>query len=61
MKVWCISPGQLATGLGGSQEANKKLGAGDPAIGGDFVRTVIERARDADVGKVILKDRIQET
>lgn len=59
VKIWCISPGYLATGLGGSQEANKKMGALDPTIGGNFVRDVVEGARDQDVGKVIRKDNVQ--
>ncbi|KAJ4128311.1 hypothetical protein NW754_002303 [Fusarium falciforme] len=59
VKVWCISPGLLATSLGGSSEAMKKLGGADPSIGGNFVKDVVEGARDADVGKVINKDGIQ--
>ena len=59
VKVWCISPGMLATGLGGNQEANKKAGAGDPAIAGSFIRSVIEGQRDSDAGKVILRDGVQ--
>lgn len=59
VKVWCISPGYLATGLGGSQDINKKQGAMDPSLGGQFVKDVIEGKRDADVGKVILRDRVQ--
>ncbi|KAF2815602.1 NAD(P)-binding protein [Mytilinidion resinicola] len=34
-------------------------GAGDPAVAGDFIRSVLEGARDADVGKVILRDGVQ--
>lgn len=59
VKVWCISPGYLATGLGGSQEMNKKMGAQDPGIGANFIRDVIEGARDQDVGKVIRRDNVQ--
>jgi NAD(P)-dependent dehydrogenase (short-subunit alcohol dehydrogenase family) len=59
VKVWCISPGQLATGLGGSVEANKKMGAKDPADGGKFVRAVVEGHRDADVGKIVSVDGVQ--
>ena len=59
VKVWCVSPGFLATGLGGNQEANAKMGAGDPAEGGNFIRAVVEGHRDGDVGKVILKDSVQ--
>lgn len=59
VKVWCISPGFLATGLGGSAEATKALGAGDPALGGNFIKDVVEGKRDADVGKIIQRDIIQ--
>ncbi|KID74198.1 Short-chain dehydrogenase/reductase tropE [Metarhizium brunneum] len=59
VKIWAISPGYLATGLGGSVEVNKKQGAADPAIGGQFAKDVIEGHRDDDVGKVILRDRVQ--
>ncbi|KAM0811346.1 hypothetical protein AB5N19_11702 [Seiridium cardinale] len=59
VKVWCISPGYLATGLGGSAEQNKSFGAGDPAVAGEFIRDVLKGQRDGDVGKVILKERVQ--
>ncbi|KIX02716.1 uncharacterized protein Z518_08658 [Rhinocladiella mackenziei CBS 650.93] len=59
VKVWCVSPGFLATGLGGNQEMNKKMGALNPSIGADFVRDVVEGARDQDVGKVIRRDNVQ--
>ncbi len=59
VKVWCISPGWLATGLGGDQEKNKSLGAGDPALAGSFVQSVLEGQRDDDVGQIILRDGIQ--
>lgn len=59
VKVWCISPGYLATGLGPGEEANKKMGAGDPAIGGNFIRDVVEGKRDQDTGKVIRTSSIQ--
>jgi NAD(P)-dependent dehydrogenase (short-subunit alcohol dehydrogenase family) len=60
VKVWCISPGFLATGLGGNPDASKKMGAGDPAVAGPFIRSVIEGKRDADIGKVITKDGVQD-
>jgi NAD(P)-dependent dehydrogenase (short-subunit alcohol dehydrogenase family) len=59
VKIWCISPGFLATGLGGNQEANKQMGAEDPTLGGNFVRDVVEGARDQDVGKVIRRGDVQ--
>jgi NAD(P)-dependent dehydrogenase (short-subunit alcohol dehydrogenase family) len=59
-KVWSISPGFLATGLGsGNGEQMKKLGALDPSVGGEFIQSVVEGARDGDVGKVILSSGIQ--
>ncbi|KAK9368813.1 hypothetical protein V1509DRAFT_621525 [Lipomyces kononenkoae] len=58
-KVFSISPGFLATGLGGNPEASKKMGAGDPAIAGPFIRSVLEGQRDEDAGKVLTKDGVQ--
>lgn len=61
VRVWCISPGFLATGLGGAgAEVPKKMGAGDPATVGFFILSVLQGDRDADSGKVITKDSIQE-
>ena len=59
VKVWCISPGMLATGLGGMPDLMKKFGAEDPVLGGNFIRDVLEGKRDADVGKVINRAGIQ--
>ncbi|KAJ0311366.1 hypothetical protein COL5a_002215 [Colletotrichum fioriniae] len=59
VKVWCISPGFLATGLGGNPDALKKMGAGAPSQGGRLIQQVVEGERDADVGKVVNKDGIQ--
>jgi NAD(P)-dependent dehydrogenase (short-subunit alcohol dehydrogenase family) len=59
VKVFAISPGWLATGLGGNTEMAKKMGAGDPEIAGPFIKTVIEGQRDADAGMVVNKDGIQ--
>lgn len=57
--MWAVSPGFLATGLVGDPEIAKAMGAMDPSIGGEFVKDVIEGARDEDVGKVIQQDRVQ--
>ncbi|KAK2756167.1 hypothetical protein FQN54_005575 [Arachnomyces sp. PD_36] len=59
VKVFAISPGLLATGLGGNPEFLKKIGAKDPAIAGPFIRSVVEGERDADVGKILSRDGIQ--
>jgi NAD(P)-dependent dehydrogenase (short-subunit alcohol dehydrogenase family) len=59
VKTWSLSPGFLATGLGGNPEALKKAGAGDPSLGGEFIQAVIEGERDADVGKVINRGGLQ--
>ncbi|KIW07543.1 uncharacterized protein PV09_01502 [Verruconis gallopava] len=59
VKVIAISPGMLATGLGGNPEALKASGALDPKIGADLVRDVVEGARDSDMGKAIRKDMVQ--
>ncbi|KAF5565089.1 transcriptional regulatory [Fusarium phyllophilum] len=44
VKVWAISPGYLATGLGVGQEQNKTQGAIDPSTGAAIVRDVLEGA-----------------
>ncbi|KAL5353201.1 hypothetical protein ACLOAV_001234 [Pseudogymnoascus australis] len=59
VRVWCISPGFLATGLGAGQETNKQMGAGDPAIGGNFIKDVVEGKRDQEAGKIIRTGSIQ--
>lgn len=38
---------------------NQAAGAGDPAVAGEFVRDVLQGQRDADVGKVILREGVQ--
>lgn len=60
VKTFCISPGFLATNLGGVPDQLKALGAGPPSIGGEFIRKVTEGERDADAGKVLSKDGVQE-
>lgn len=59
VKVWAVSPGMLATGLGGNPELMKKMGALDPQIGANIIRDVVEGGRDHEVGKVIRKDNVQ--
>ncbi|KAI9648878.1 hypothetical protein NHQ30_003519 [Ciborinia camelliae] len=60
VKVWAISPGFLATGLGGVGSENlKKMGAQDPSVAGAFIRGVVEGVRDSDVGKVVTANGTQ--
>lgn len=59
VKVFAVSPGFLATGLGGNPELFKKMGALNPTIGAELVRDVIEGRRDGDVGKVVRKNDVQ--
>jgi NAD(P)-dependent dehydrogenase (short-subunit alcohol dehydrogenase family) len=59
VKVWCVSPGFLATGLGSGEEANRMMGGLNPEIGGKFVLAVLEGERDGDVGKVIDRSGVQ--
>lgn len=60
VKVWAISPGFLATGLSGiGADTLKKIGAGDASLGGEFIKSVVEGSRDADVGKVVMKGGVQ--
>jgi NAD(P)-dependent dehydrogenase (short-subunit alcohol dehydrogenase family) len=59
VKVVAISPGMLATGLGGNPAALKAAGALDPQIGADFIRIVVEGGRDHDTGKAIRREMVQ--
>ncbi|KAJ5707207.1 hypothetical protein N7488_007008 [Penicillium malachiteum] len=59
VKTFCVSPGFLATGLGGNQERSREMGAIDPAIGAEFIREVVEGFRDKDKGMVVRRDGIQ--
>ena len=59
VKVWCVSPGFLATGLGGNPEMNKRMGAEDPVLGANFVRDVIEGSWDKEVGTVVRRGGVQ--
>ncbi|KAJ5788399.1 hypothetical protein N7457_003389 [Penicillium paradoxum] len=53
VKVWAVSPGLMATSLGGNTDTLKRLGAQDPKIGGETIRRVVEGKRDEEVGKVV--------
>ncbi|KAK1749509.1 short chain dehydrogenase [Echria macrotheca] len=59
VKTLCLSPGFLATGLGGDQKRLEKMGAGPASLGGTFIKDVVDGQRDADVGKVIRRDGVQ--
>lgn len=60
VKVWTVSPGFLATGMGGvGAETLRKFGAKEPSEGGEFLRDVVEGKRDGDAGKAIKADRVQ--
>ena len=58
VKVWGLGPGFLLTDLGGLRDKVKEMGAKHPSVGGQFIRSVVEGERDADVGKLINKDGI---
>ena len=59
VKCWSVSPGMLATGLMGDPEFMKRLGALDPSVGADFVKSVVEGERDGDVGLAVRKAGVQ--
>ena len=56
VKVFAVGPGMLATNLGGVPEMAIAMGAGHPSAGGDILRRVVEGERDADVGKIVVKN-----
>jgi NAD(P)-dependent dehydrogenase (short-subunit alcohol dehydrogenase family) len=60
VKVFCVSPGVLATGLAGIGRENMiKMGAGDASIGGKLIRDVVEGVRDNDEALVIKPQGVQ--
>ncbi|KAK3052410.1 hypothetical protein LTR09_006620 [Extremus antarcticus] len=60
VKVWLISPGFLSTGLGGvGAETLREMGAGEPLVGGEFIRDVVEGKRDEDEGMAIRTGEVQ--
>lgn len=57
VKVWAVGPGFLNTGLGNLPEEKKKdMGLGHPSAGGKMLKSVVEGERDADVGKLVVKN-----
>lgn len=56
IKVMALSPGFVATNLGGDVEAMRQAGAGDPSDTGRFIMSVIEGKRDADSNKMVTED-----
>jgi NAD(P)-dependent dehydrogenase (short-subunit alcohol dehydrogenase family) len=59
VKVFAVSPGLLATNLGGDPDMVRKLGGLEPSVGANVVRGVVAGERDADAGSVIYKTGIQ--
>ena len=58
VKVWGVGPGMLATNLGGlGPEKVASMGGGHPSIGGKIIRSVVEGERDAEVGKLVGRDK----
>lgn len=53
VKVWCVAPGLLVTGLGNEPDRIKQRGGGDPSLGGQAILGVVEGKRDSHVGKVV--------
>jgi NAD(P)-dependent dehydrogenase (short-subunit alcohol dehydrogenase family) len=61
VKTFAVSPGLLATHLGGNTPRKwKRVGAKDASLGGELVRMVVEGERDEDIGRVITQDGVQE-
>lgn len=59
IKIFGLDPRFLATGLGGvGPEKLKQMGALDPTVGANFIKSVIDGERDADHGKVVRKNGI---
>lgn len=62
VKCFCISPGFLATGLTGkgNEDRLRSVGAGEPRLGGELMREVVEGRRDRDEGRVVNANGVQD-
>jgi NAD(P)-dependent dehydrogenase (short-subunit alcohol dehydrogenase family) len=60
-RVFCVSPGFVATGFAGmgGKEKMKEKGAKDASFAGSFIRDVVEGKRDGDSGKVVTSGGVQ--
>ena len=61
MKIFMMCPGFVVSNLRrwGGDEANSGWGnAGDPAVSGETLLSIVEGKRDADVGKFVHKDGV---
>ena len=56
VKVWGVGPGIMVTDLGNMREKVKAMGGAHPSIAANFLKSVVEGERDADVGKIVSKD-----
>jgi len=59
VKTFALSPGFLATGLGGTKERMAAMGAGAAPLGGQFIKQVVDGERDEEAGKVITRFGVQ--
>ncbi|KAF2148944.1 short-chain dehydrogenase [Myriangium duriaei CBS 260.36] len=60
VKVFAVSPGMLATGLGGvGSDKLKSFGALDPSVGANVVLSVVEGKYDENAGKVVSGKGVQ--
>ncbi|KAF2223196.1 hypothetical protein BDZ85DRAFT_250116 [Elsinoe ampelina] len=60
VKVFAVSPGFLATGLGGlGADKLKSFGAQPVSAGGEMVVSTVEGARDEHAGKIVWRNGIQ--
>ncbi|CAK7229997.1 hypothetical protein SCUCBS95973_007424 [Sporothrix curviconia] len=53
VKTFSISPGMLATNLGGLKDFLVAHGAGHPSLGGQLIQKVVAGERDSDAGFVV--------
>ncbi|KAK4244955.1 NAD(P)-binding protein [Corynascus novoguineensis] len=59
VKVWSVQPGVLVTDLGGLRDKIPAMGGKHPSVGGQLIRSVVEGAKDADVGKIVGQNGIE--
>ncbi|RDW87452.1 NAD(P)-binding protein-16 [Coleophoma crateriformis] len=62
IKVFGVCPGYVVTNLSGTGEKGREQrvqnGAGDPAVSGQTIASIVDGKRDSDVGRVVHKDGV---
>ena len=60
IKVFIVAPGLLATNLGEGNERLRQLGAAEPSVGADFVKSFVDGEKDDLAGRMVSREGVIE-